>query len=158
MPTGNAVTSSVIDTVVELQDGVAYEIAALGVVDTIRLQALPVDTRPLAENTSRVRVVHAAPDAPAIDLAVTGGDAMLQNLDNGDISEYIELPSDTYELEARVAGTSDLALPLPGTVLAPNTAYTIYVTGLMEEGSLEATLVPVFIAPEIAAAAATPVS
>jgi len=122
------------------------------------MQALPVDTRPLAEDASRVRVMHSAPDAPAIDLALTAGESVIPDLENGDVSDSIGLPANTYDLEARIAGTTDLALPLPGTVFAPATVYTVYVTGLVAEGSLGATLVPVFIAPEIAAASATPVS
>lgn len=158
VPSGDAVDDAVIDSVVDLQEGVAYEVAALGEIADIRLQALPVDTRPLPANTSRLRAVHAAPDAPAIDLALTVGESVLQDLENGEVSEYIALPAGTYDLEARIAGTTDLALPLPGTVLIPNTAYTLYLTGLVEEGSLGATLVPVLISPEIAGAVATPVS
>jgi hypothetical protein len=158
VPSGVAVNNAILESAVDLGEGIAYELAVLGVVDNVRLQLLPVDTRPLADDASRVRVVHAAPDAPAIDLTLTGGESVIQDLESGEISDYIDLPADTYELEARIAGTTDLALPLPGTVFAPATTYTVYVTGLVEEGSLGATLIPVFIAPEIAAASATPVS
>ncbi|MBW3633620.1 MAG: DUF4397 domain-containing protein, partial [Chloroflexi bacterium] len=157
VPTGTAIADAVLDTRVDLAEGVAYEVAALGAVDDLRLQVLPVDTRPIAENTSRLRVVHASPDAPAIDLALTGGDVVIEDVENREVSEYEVLPSNTYDLEARIAGTTDLALPLPGTVLIPNTTYTVYVTGLVAEGSLGATLVPVFVAPGIAGTAATPI-
>ena len=157
VPAGAAITTAVLDTRVDLDEGIAYEVAALGAVDDLRLQVLPVDTRPLEENTSRLRVVHASPDAPAIDLAITGGDVVLEDLENGEVSDYAVLPSDTYDLEARIAGTTDLALPLPGTILFANTTYTVYVIGLVADGTLGATLVPVFVSPEIAGAAATPV-
>jgi hypothetical protein len=155
-PSGAAIDNAIVDAEVDLVEGVAYEVAALGLVEDIRLQALPVDTRPLAPNTSRLRVVHASPDAPAIDLAFTGGDVVVDNLEPGEVSAYVDFASDTYDLEARVAGTTDLALPLPGTVLVPNTVYSVYVTGLVEDGSLGATFVPVLVSPDIAAA--TPVA
>lgn len=157
VPSGDAVENAVIDTTVGLADGVAYEAAALGSAEDVRLQVLPVDTRPLPEDGSRLRVIHASPDAPAIDIVVTGGDTVIEDLEGGEVSEYVDLPAGTYDLEARVAGTTDLALPLPGTVLAPNTVYSVYVTGLVEEGSLGATLVPVLVSPDIAGVAATPV-
>ena len=153
---GDALENALIEDAMDLADGVAYEVAVVGAAEAVRLQTLPVDTRPLPENGSRLRVVHASPDAPAIDIAVTGGDTVIENLDSGEVSAYTELASGTYDLEARIAGTADLALPLPGTVLAPNTVYSVYVTGLVEEGSLGATLVPVLISPDIAAA--TPVA
>ena len=40
--------------------------------------------------------------------------------------------------------------------MRPNTVYSIYVIGLVEDGSLTATLVPVLVSPDIAAA--TPVA
>lgn len=157
VPNGAALDAAVLDGVVTLSDGIAYEVAALGPVDEIRLQALAVDTRPVAANSARLRVVHAATDAPAIDLALTGGDVMREDIAPGEVSAYADFASDVYDLEARVAGTDDLALPLPGIALLPNTVYTLFVTGLVEDGSLGFTLVPVFVSPDIAGAAATPV-
>ena len=158
VPSGAAPEAAVLDGIVTLGDGIAYEVAALGPLDEIRLQALPVDTRPVAANSARLRVVHAATDAPALDLALTGGDVVHEDIGPGEVSGYAEFASDIYDLEARGAGTDDLVLPLPGIALLPNTVYTLYVTGLVEDGTLGFTLVPVFVAPDIAgAAAATPV-
>lgn len=153
VPSGSALENAVIDTTIRLADGVAYELAALGSAEDIQLQTLPVDTRSLPGNGSRLRLIHASPDVPAIDIAVTGGVPVIDALETGDTSAYIDLPSGTYDLEVRAAGTSDAVLPLPGTVLAPNTVYSMYVTGLVEEGSLGATLIPVLVPPDVAAAA-----
>jgi hypothetical protein len=158
VPSGAAVADAVIDTTVFLEDGIAYEVAAVGAADEIAAEVYPVSTTPLPEATARVRVVHASPDAPAVDLAVTGGNVLLDNVAYRDISGYVEIPAGTYELEARVAATSDLALPLPGTLLAPNIVHTIYVLGLVEDASLGAMIVPVLISPDITGAVATPVS
>ncbi|MGH2615251.1 MAG: DUF4397 domain-containing protein [Thermomicrobiales bacterium] len=155
-PSGAAIDNAIINSTVDLVEGVAYEVAALGLIEDIGLQLLPVDTRPLVQNTSRLRVVHASPDAPAIDLAFTAGDVFVENLEPGEVSAYVDFASNTYDLEARVAGTTDLALPLPGTALIPNTVYSLYVTGLVADGSLGAVLVPVLVSPDIAAA--TPVA
>ena len=115
-------------------------------------RVLGVDTRPTTEDAARVRVVHAAPDGPSIDVAIAVGEILVENLAYPDVAEYIEVPSGLYDLEARVAGTTSLALPLPGIVLAANTVYTIYVIGQVADGTLGFTLVPVLISPDIAAA------
>jgi hypothetical protein len=157
VPSGAPLENAVIDTRADLREGVAYELAALGPIARVRSQLLPVDTRPLRQDGARLRVVHGSDDAPAIDLAITGGVPIVANLRPGAISNAIDLPSGTYALEVRRAGTSNIILPLPGTALNPNTSYSFYVIGSLAQGSLGVILVPVLIPPE-AAASATPVS
>jgi hypothetical protein len=156
VPSGQTRQNAVIDATVVLEDGVAYEVAVLGPADDIRLQVLPVDTRPLPEGVSRLRVIHASPDAPAIDFALLDGEPVIANLEPGDVSDYEELQVALYDFEARIAGTTEPGVPMPGVLMRPNTVYSVYVTGLVEDGSLSATLVPVLVSPDIAAA--TPVA
>ena len=93
---------------------------------------------------------------PAIDFALLGGEPVIADLEPGEVSDYVELPVALYDFEARVAGATDVAAPIPGILMRPNTVYSIYVIGLVEDGSLTATLVPVLVSPDIAAA--TPVA
>ncbi|MFW5739123.1 MAG: DUF4397 domain-containing protein, partial [Myxococcota bacterium] len=52
-----------------------------------------------------VRVVHASPTAPAVDLYAKGSTTPLQaNLAYGSATDYLELPEGTYDLEIRAAG------------------------------------------------------
>jgi hypothetical protein len=146
-----------IDASVDLAEGIAYEVALVGPLADFEALVLPVNTAPLPANTARLRLVHASPDAPDVDVAVTGGNLLLQSVGYGETSPYIQIPTGTYDLEARIAGTTDLALPLPGTVLAPNYVYTIYLLGQVADGSLGAVIVPVLVSPDIAGVAATPV-
>lgn len=150
VPSGAAVDDAVIDRQVELTEGVAYEVSAIGLLADIGVAVLPVDTVPLAADAARVRLVHAAPDAPAVDVAVVGGDVVIPDVSYGQASGYAEVPAGTYELEARIAGSEDVALPLPGTVLAPNTSYSVYVVGQVADASLGMVLVPVLISQDIA--------
>ncbi|HLL49860.1 MAG TPA: DUF4397 domain-containing protein [Thermomicrobiales bacterium] len=150
VPSGATPTEAIIDTSLDLGEGIAYEIAVMGPVADAFPRVLAVDTRQPAEEVARVRVVHAAPDGPSIDVAVAGGEILVEDLEYPDVAEYSEVPTGLYDLEARVAGTTDLALPLPGIVLAANTVYTIYVIGQVADGSLGFTLIPVLISPDIA--------
>jgi len=48
------------------------------------------------------------------------------------------VPAGTYDLEARIAGTMDVALALPGIALQDGLTYTAYATGLVADiGSLD---------------------
>jgi len=64
---------------------------------------------------ARVRVVHASPDAPAVDIYVNGN-IVLENLPFREYSEYLSLPVGTYNVEIKVTGTNtvvkQLSVPL----------------------------------------------
>jgi hypothetical protein len=81
------------------------------------------DTEEPAPGAARVRVVHASPDAPAVDIYAAGVAAPLfSDLSYGEASAYIEVPEGAYTLEVRPAGQPD-AVP----------AYTVDVTMLPEQ-------------------------
>jgi hypothetical protein len=86
-----------------------------------------------------VRFLHASPDAPAVDIAVAdGGPILIPNASFQDFSEYLQVPAGTYDLEARIAGTMDVALSLPGVMVADGGVYTAVATGLVADiGALE---------------------
>ena len=100
---------------------------------------------------ARIRVVHASPDAPAVDVAVRDGDVLIENLVFPDASDYLSVPADTYDLEVRPTGTTDVALDLPGVELEAGMVYSVYAIGHVGDGSL--TVLPVTsttMAPEMA--------
>jgi hypothetical protein len=149
-----AVDTAVIDANVTLEEGAAYEVAATGLLAEIEPQIYPVDLSMLGsedEPMARIRVVHASPDAPAVDVAVAGGDVLIENLVFPDASDYLSVPADTYDLEVRPTGTTDVALDLPGVELEAGMVYSVYAIGHVGDGSL--TVLPVTattMAPEMA--------
>jgi LPXTG-motif cell wall-anchored protein len=46
------------------------------------------------------------------------------------VGDYLPVDAGTYDLEARVAGTQDVALSVPGVQLNEGTVYTIFAMGL----------------------------
>ena len=80
-----------------------------------------------------VRFFHGSPDAPAVDIAVTGGPVLFENVAFQSGTDYVEVPAGTYDLEARIAGTMDVALALPGIELQDGVVYTAYATGLVAD-------------------------
>jgi hypothetical protein len=54
------------------------------------------------DGKARIRVVHASPDAPAVDVYAKGGKTpLIKGLKYGDTSDYLVLPPATYHLELR---------------------------------------------------------
>lgn len=91
-----------------------------------------------ADGKVHVRFIHLSPDAPAVDVAVTGGPDLFTNVAYADSTEYLEVDPGTYDLEVRQAGTSIVALPLPGISLQSDTVYTVFAVG--EAAATPATL------------------
>lgn len=76
---------------------------------------------------ARIRVVHASPDAPAVDITVNGG-KVLENLPFREYSEYLSVPAGAYTFGINVTGTSTTVATLPAT-LAAGKDYTAIAVG-----------------------------
>jgi len=59
-----------------------------------------------AEGEADLRVAHLSPDAPNVDVYVDG-DAVLEDVPFRAVSEYLELPAGTYDIEITAAGDPD---------------------------------------------------
>jgi hypothetical protein len=153
---GADIETAVIDADVTLESGAAYEVAAVGLLAEIEPQVLQVNLSEIGdedEPMARVRIIHASPDAPAVDVAVKGGDVLVENLAFPDASDYLSVPAASYDLEIRPTGTTDVALDLPGVAFEAGTVYSIYAVGQAADDTL--TVLPV-VATTMAPAMATP--
>jgi Domain of unknown function (DUF4397) len=91
-----------------------------------------------AAGKAHVRFVHLSPNAPAVDVAVTGGGVVFGNQSFKQFTAFTPLDAGTYNLEVRVAGTATVALPLPGIVLSAGKIYTVYAKGFLGGTGAEA--------------------
>jgi hypothetical protein len=154
VPTGGDVSTAVIDATVTLEAGAAYQVAATGLVAEIAPQVYQVDLSDLADGESRIRVIHTSPDAPAVDIAVKGGDVLISNLAFPAASDYLVVPAGSYDLEVRPTGAMDVALDLPGVALEAGMVYDVFATGTLADGTLGVLVV----ASTTTATVATPVA
>ena len=129
----------VIDESLTFFPGVAYSVAATGLIGQGDLLPLPLtDDRTSDPGDARVRFVHLGPDAPAVDIAVTGGPVLFANREFRESSDYIDVAPGTYDLEVRLAGTTTVALPLPGVTVEAGTNLSVFAIGLLSDSSLTA--------------------
>jgi LPXTG-motif cell wall-anchored protein len=79
--------------------------------------------------TAKVRVVHASPDAPAVDIFVDGQSAMT-NVAFFTASDYMDLPAGAHKVAVAPAGAGEAAAVISADVtLEANKAYTIAAVG-----------------------------
>jgi hypothetical protein len=91
--------------------------------------------------TAQVRVLHASPDAPAVDVYVDGA-AVLTNIGFGALSSYLEVPAGDHQVQVFAAGADPAvdAAVIDATVpLAAGSASTIAATNSIE--SIEAQVI-----------------
>lgn len=151
-------TGAVIDADVTVATGRKYTIAATNAVASIEAKVIEDQPAPSC-STAQVRVVHLSADAPAVDVGTAGSapaDAVVKNLAYPDATGYLALPGDTYDLEVRLAGTSTVALALPGVAIADCTSYSVFAVGSAATPAVGGKALQVVVAVDGTATAATP--
>lgn len=101
-PAGDSETA-VFEGDVTVEADTDYTVAAIGELseETFSPQVL-VDDNSIERSRARVRVVHASPDAPAVDVTVDDAETTLvDGLAFGDASEYLSLAPDRNTVEVR---------------------------------------------------------
>lgn len=129
----------VIDADATLGAGKDYTVVALGEVANITAGVFEDNNAAPAAGKAHVRVIHAAPGAPSVDVAVAGGPVLFSNLPFGEADGPSPVDAGTYDLEVRAAGTTNVALPISDVALQAGKVYTVLAVGLIDgEPALEA--------------------
>jgi hypothetical protein len=78
-----------------------------------------------------VRVLHASPDAPAVDVKANDGD-ILTNVSFGTISDYLPVDAGTYNIKVCAAGTDTCVIDAD-LAFADGMKYTVAATNLLAD-------------------------
>ena len=101
-----------------------YTVAAIGPIASISGKVYTDDLAAPAAGKARIRVIHATPSAPSVDVAVKGGAVLFPALAFGTASPYTEVAAGSYEIEVREAGKTAALLTKPVT-LQSGGVYTV---------------------------------
>lgn len=148
-------TTPVIDADVTLDAGAMYTVAATNAVASIEAQVI-VDTPSPSCDVAGVRVIHLSADAPAVDVATAGADpadAVVKGLAYPDATGYLELPAGSYDLEVRLAGTTTVALALPGVAVEACNSYSVFAIGSAADPAVGGNALQVVVAVDATAEA-----
>jgi hypothetical protein len=95
-------------------------------------------TNPVEPGTAQLRVVHASPDAPAVDLYVNdGAEPLLQALAYGDASAYLAVEAGTYTVQLRAHGADPASAPAyeVDVTLVEDQVITAVASGLLQSSA-----------------------
>jgi len=116
-------STSVIDVTPTLAGGTDYTVLAINFVAAIEPLLLTDDNRLPTPGNARVRVVHASPDAPNVDVLVDDV-IVLTNVAFREFSDYLEVPSGARNFKVNATGTSTTVIDVTPT-LADGSVYTV---------------------------------
>lgn len=141
-PTGAAPEGDniVVEATVPFEAGTMTTVVATGNLDDGIVPQLVPDTPAPPADMTQVKVGHMSWDAPAVDIAADGGDVIVPGLEFPTVTDYLTVPGGPYDLEVRVAGTTDVALDIDELDLQNGVAYSAYAIGSLANSSL--TVVP----------------
>ena len=112
---------------------------AIGMLDDLECTVLADAPGDVAADQTHVRLVHASPDAPAVDVRVAnGGPTLCENIEFRTASEYVPVDAGSYDIEVVPTGSDDVALSLPDTELGGGAAVSAIAVGQAGDGSLGA--------------------
>lgn len=104
------------------------------------------DNRTPSGNNAHIRLIHASPDAPPVDVAVAGTNTnVFRGVAFRNVSPYVPVPAGTYSLDVKVNETGATVLTIPNLQLQARTVYTAVAVGLAGNGTLR--VVPLVDAP-----------
>jgi hypothetical protein len=110
-------STTVIDADVNLATGIDYTVIAAGLVSDIAPIVLEDDLTAPSNGNVKVRAVHGAPSAPAVDIYVTAPGAdlatatpVLTGVPFGAASDYLSVPAGDYQLRITPAGSKTVVI------------------------------------------------
>jgi hypothetical protein len=118
-------STAVINDDQDFDDGSDYTVIASGLLANISALALADDNSAPAAGQIKLRVVHGAPSAPAVDVYVTAPGAdlnaatpTLSNVPFRAASDYLQVPAGSYQVRVTVAGTKTVAIDTEALALS----------------------------------------
>jgi hypothetical protein len=99
--------------------------------EPLQFTAFDLDVSPLPLGRTRITAVHAIPDAPAVDVVLEDGRAVVQNLSYNAPYGALDIPALTYPLAVVPSGgdVSVALLPVTEFALASGTSYMVIAYG-----------------------------
>ncbi len=134
---------AVLSDTYDIAGGLDYTVMAIGRLDnqSIRLLALGDDLSHPGMGMGRLRVVHAASTAPAVDVYVTSPHAVLDaasplltGVPFVGASTHVAVPEGLYQGRVTVAGTKTVAIDTGGFFLRDGEVRTVVAVDPMDDG------------------------
>jgi len=131
-PAGASTDNAVLSGPLTVQGGAAGTVAAVNTLDNIEAVLYEDNLATPEGGLARVNVIHAVPDAPAVDIRVAGTDNVVFSNVSFKQSGVIEVPAGTYAFDITPAGSSTVLFTTPDLRFEAGWIYTLVATGQLD--------------------------
>lgn len=140
-------TTTVIDANVSFTGNTSYSVFAYKKLAQIGAIVVADDLTTPASGKAHIRFLHLSPDAPGVDVGVLTGSTFTTVFANRSFetqatatanAAFTPVDAGTYTFQVRVAGTSTVALTIPGVTLEAGKIYTVFARGLLSGSGAQA--------------------
>ena len=148
----NGSGAAVLEANLEIGAGKDYTVLAVGELakSTLGLYVLEDNNATPAAGKAHIRLIHASPDAPPVNVVVAGTNTnVFTGVAYRNFGPYTPVDAGTYSLDVKVNASGATVLTIPNLKLDARTVYTAVAVGLAGNGSLK--VVPLVDAPAPAA-------
>lgn len=83
-------------------------------------------------NESTIQFIHLTENYPSVDIAVTNGDTLLEQISFLGISDVLSITPMIIDLELRLTGTKEVIKLLPKSIFLPNKHYLIILNNKLD--------------------------
>ena len=142
VPTGQNASAAIFRLDLAAQPERAYTVATIGLKRTNTLTSDVYDDSLVLPppGHAMIRLIHASPDAPGIDVAVKGCTTLFGNVNYLHSTEYLAVSAGAYDLVFKLAGTDTVMLDLNGAHLRAGMIYDVISMGQYRDRGFRATL------------------
>jgi hypothetical protein len=132
-PAGASIDDAVLSGPLEVSGGYAGTLAAVNFLDSIEAVLYEDNNAPVPAGKTRVRVIHASPNAPAVDVKLAGTNTVVVQNAPFKASAYVEVDAGTYQFDISPAGAADVVFTTPALRFESGWTYTLVATGDLEQ-------------------------
>lgn len=139
-------TTAVIEASLTLEDDKTYDVVAINNTENIMPLVIENDLSDVGDGNVRLQVVHAAPDAPMVDVYVTAPEAELASeqpvatASFMDFTGQVEVPAGDYRIRIAAAGTDTVVYDSGSVGLAAGADLMVFATENVGAGESPVTL------------------
>lgn len=132
-PAGAGTDASVFVGDLTVAGGQNLTVAAMNFVDNFEVYAYEEDVSPVPAGLTRVRIIHASPNAPAVDIKLAGTDTVVVGGAAFTDAAILEVDAGTYQFDISPAGSSDVVFTTPALRFESGWSYTLVASGDLTE-------------------------
>lgn len=133
---GSATT--VINADLTLLANQSYSVFAANAVSMIEPLVFQDDLTMPAAGKAHVRFLHLSPDAPTVDITLSDGTTIFDDISFKQITDFLPLDAGTYNLQVRTADGVTVVLDLGGISLTDGKIYTVFAKGFLNGSGAQA--------------------